>query len=672
MTVSSSTSQATFEGNGATVFPLPFRFFDSDDIFVYRVDPDTGAASLQSLGTDYSLAGAGEPEVDGAALSELTLTAPLAVGTNLLVERVLPLEQAVDIVNQGKFFADVHEDVFDRLVMLVQQVNATSKGAIRVAIGDPEPNRLVPAASRANLLMGFDSTGHPIPVSPSNGDVSAFALMLANYLNPFQGAALVGRAGQFVASRAALRTLSKSTPSKHAFCTGHSGQGDGGHGAFWLDESDTTSADNDGTLIVGADGGRWKMVVQGSIGIEAFGALAIPARNNSAYLATAVAYAYNNDLELLAGRGTFEFASTLDLSYPTLAFRGAGMRNTVLKFTGAGLAVRADGDRPNNGAFSFDFDLADLTIEGSTTATTLLRVRINHARLKNINAREANSASGVAYRIEGVVAGQFDNLTCSTNTQLMTHRPLRGLIIDHDPTDSRRATDNLFTNLTIEGMLEDGIHLDKADFTKFDGGTSENNDGAGINIMSGCTGTKMDNVCFENAGFADVFDDGKSTALDNCYGTKGLSIGPNAVHHHTNGGFWNDVFEDAAAKHSTIENIEFNILIADPGTVSLGSSTWSVRNLRNAQTGLLFVPQKPLVSPAVPASGGTITNTTQVEVDVFVYGGTGVTSTLNRGASTIGPLGGDQAFRLPAGASFVLTYTGAPTVKFAPVGSEFT
>lgn len=193
MTVSSSTNQATFLANGATVFPLPFRFFDDSDINVYRVEPVTGVTTLQAIGTDYTLAGAGEPEVDGSALSVLTLTSPLT-GANLFVERVLPIEQTTDIVNQGSFFAETHEDAFDYLTMLTQQTSAEGRGAIRVAIGDPEPTRLVPAAQRANLLMGFDSAGNPITVAPVSGSAADLAMNLANGTDPAKGAGQIGYA----------------------------------------------------------------------------------------------------------------------------------------------------------------------------------------------------------------------------------------------------------------------------------------------------------------------------------------------------------------------------------------------------------------------------------------------------------------------------------------------
>lgn len=199
MTVSSQTSNETFDGNGVTtVWDLPFRFFDNADIFAYLIDTVTGFITPLSLGVDYTLSGAGLPEQFGTAPGKITTTVPVPSLKQLYVERLMKVEQLTDIVNQGRFFPEVHEDVFDRLTMLLQQLNSDSKGAIRVALGDPEPARLPSAIARANLLMGFDSNGDPAAISPAGGSAADLALMLANRSDPAKGAAMVGFSGRTV------------------------------------------------------------------------------------------------------------------------------------------------------------------------------------------------------------------------------------------------------------------------------------------------------------------------------------------------------------------------------------------------------------------------------------------------------------------------------------------
>lgn len=167
MTVSSSTSQATFTGNGiATSFPLPFRFFDNSEIVAALINTSNGASSPLTLGVNYSLTGAGEPENDGAPASILTLFSPLAVGFDLFVERVIPLTQPTDIVNQGRFFPQIHEYVFDRLTMLIQQVSNGAARALKYPPGgthyDAESRKITnmadPSDTQDAVTLGWVST----------------------------------------------------------------------------------------------------------------------------------------------------------------------------------------------------------------------------------------------------------------------------------------------------------------------------------------------------------------------------------------------------------------------------------------------------------------------------------------------------------------------------------
>lgn len=123
MTISSSTDQDIFPGNGVTtVFPLSYRFLDNADIVAVLINDATGVETPWTLGTNYTLAGAGEPEENGNPASVLTATVAPAVGYSLSVSRIMEVTQPTDIVNQGKFYQEIHENVFDRIVMLIQQV----------------------------------------------------------------------------------------------------------------------------------------------------------------------------------------------------------------------------------------------------------------------------------------------------------------------------------------------------------------------------------------------------------------------------------------------------------------------------------------------------------------------------------------------------------------------
>jgi len=123
MTVSVNESSKRFHGSGSTgPFTWTWRFLANSDVNVYLItSPDEDNPSSESKlllveTTDYTLTGAGT-YLGGS----LTLVSALAVGADLLVERMTAPLQNVSIRNQGNNFRpEVHEEVFDRLTMMIQ------------------------------------------------------------------------------------------------------------------------------------------------------------------------------------------------------------------------------------------------------------------------------------------------------------------------------------------------------------------------------------------------------------------------------------------------------------------------------------------------------------------------------------------------------------------------
>ncbi|MCO7503203.1 MULTISPECIES: hypothetical protein [unclassified Pseudomonas] len=195
MTVSTTDSIQTFNGNGATVFPFGFRFLDATHLVVTRINI-YGDNHTLVLGPDYTVTGAGAQN-GGSVI----LTAPLLVGERLVVSRVVPIVQPTDLRNQGKYLAETHETVFDRLTMIDQQSESQLGRALRVPDSDPEPERLPGASSRANKVMGFDNEGNPIGVLPSSGSGTELAIDLANNADSAKGSAMIGHNGTTVRSK---------------------------------------------------------------------------------------------------------------------------------------------------------------------------------------------------------------------------------------------------------------------------------------------------------------------------------------------------------------------------------------------------------------------------------------------------------------------------------------
>ena len=223
MTVSTEVDHNEYTGNGVTTtFPYTFRIFQKSDLVVQVVDLDENLTVL-ALDTDYTVTGAG-----GYTGGNVILSTALTNGYQISISRELPVTQETDLRNQGKFFAEVHEDAFDKLTMLIQQVRSWFSLALRKPsfianyydalnnyirnLRDPRDpqdastknytdtlfgrtlrvpeqiNQLPAAEDRANKMPVFDSAGNVIAVLPPSGSATDVMIELAKPT----GAGLVG------------------------------------------------------------------------------------------------------------------------------------------------------------------------------------------------------------------------------------------------------------------------------------------------------------------------------------------------------------------------------------------------------------------------------------------------------------------------------------------------
>ncbi|WP_250133532.1 hypothetical protein [Enterobacter hormaechei] len=307
MTVSTVVDHNDYTGNGVTTsFPYTFRIFKKTDLAVSVVDLDENITVLV-LDTDYTVTNAG-----GYNGGSVVLTTPLTNGWQISIARELEPTQETDLRNQGKFFAEVHEDAFDKLTMLIQQAYSVFRLALRkpssianwydalnnyirnlrdprdpqdaatknyvdtLASGNfnrtlrtPENIPSIPgAATRANKIVAFDNSGNPIVTLPPSGSASDVLIELAKPT----GSTLIGGSVYVVDSFSAA-LAANAGQSKYIMTRGHHVIGIGAATYF---SDGTTGAPSTGNELKFFDvtGKGWYLRHDGRIDCRQFGVVA--------------------------------------------------------------------------------------------------------------------------------------------------------------------------------------------------------------------------------------------------------------------------------------------------------------------------------------------------------------------------------------------------------------
>jgi hypothetical protein len=130
-TVSSTDNKIIYVGDDTTtIFPYNFKIFDDTDLVVTLQVIATGAETTQTITTDYTVSGAGEASGGNVTM----ITAPEDT-ENLIIKRVLPLTQGTDLVDNTAFSLEVLETGFDKLVMMIQELDERVSRSILSDIG---------------------------------------------------------------------------------------------------------------------------------------------------------------------------------------------------------------------------------------------------------------------------------------------------------------------------------------------------------------------------------------------------------------------------------------------------------------------------------------------------------------------------------------------------------
>lgn len=158
MTVTAGTTNRASEvGNGVKVaFDFSFRIFAASELEVFKVVTATGAQTLQTITTDYSVAINGidnSLSVPGGTVTYVV--APLSTETSLIISDYT-FDQQTDIPTASNIPEEALEDGFDKLTLIAIQINEILGRAATL----PEASTLtaltlpLPTANKALLWNG--------------------------------------------------------------------------------------------------------------------------------------------------------------------------------------------------------------------------------------------------------------------------------------------------------------------------------------------------------------------------------------------------------------------------------------------------------------------------------------------------------------------------------------
>lgn len=313
MTVASQTASITLLGDGSTTifnydFEIPFQPGGTvPAVSVYKTVG--GKVTDLVLTADFTITGVGVPA--GGTVTYPLSGAPLTSADSITIFRSLEYTQESTFSAQSLYPPDI-EVGLDQLEFQIQQLETGLLGAVRERSGGTLPFLPGPA-TRSNTIYGFDASGMPELYSIGTPTTS-FNVVLFD-------------------SVAALRAGASAPPGGEiAFLRGYYSPGDGGGGYFAYVNSDTTSADNGGMIVV-SGAARWYRV-EAANDVQAiwFGVLANADQTTAAVtpyatdiqsspvtisLQTVDGAAYNNAINWLrsVGGGTLRVPSGLSYIY---------------------------------------------------------------------------------------------------------------------------------------------------------------------------------------------------------------------------------------------------------------------------------------------------------------------------------------------------------------------
>lgn len=171
MTVQNTIVKNVYVGNGSTtVFPFTFECNKAEHIQAFVKDAAGNITSTTNFKVD----------LEQKNLTYPNTGEPLAKGDKLIILRQLPLQQLLNLLNQGPFYAEDIEETFDEVVMMLQQMTEHIGRSLAVSVDiDSENsfNTIIPLEAGKTFRVKDDGTGFEVTEDPGKVIDGAKALL---------------------------------------------------------------------------------------------------------------------------------------------------------------------------------------------------------------------------------------------------------------------------------------------------------------------------------------------------------------------------------------------------------------------------------------------------------------------------------------------------------------
>lgn len=404
------------------------------------------------------------------------------------------------------------------------------------------------------------------------------------------------------------------------------------------------------------------------VSVKDFGAVGNGVVDDTIAIQAAINYAVPLKRPIYIPTGTYLYSALTGLNQNNITIKGDGSSNTVLKFTGTGIAL----DIGTSAGFRQGINISGVTVEGNSNTNVIIQATaIARSLWSDINVREADSTIGVGFVFRACQLSRFDSLVCSQDRNAMTSPPAEGFNIEA-LAPYGNSSNNTWINLYAEGAgttaptINVGVRISGGDQNTFISGSPESCKTYGLVVGTNCRFNTFIGVGLENLNaVADVTDAGISSRYINCYSSQSFIIQDRSC--VVQGGYFERIQIDNTASRARVQDVTVNHwATGNGGFIDNGVASF-YSNIYDDDTSTFIYLRGDRTNITVGASPTTWANSTGQFVEVVVQTGTVTQVRMIRGLDSwlLSPTV-PNSYLVGPNDSIEFSYSVAPLLSYVP------